>query len=244
MAGLGQPVLDPVLGADPVEDVGAEVSPGRPVPVPGQIGEGHAVVGQHGVDGVGERRHHAAEQVGSVHLPCVVAELGVGELRHAIDGEDHGQLALGQAQLAVADVEGADCGLGELASPRGLVRVVGQAGDAVALEAAVQAGACQLRDGVAQAAEHVVERQQGAAAELDHHGLLGWRQDCAARRRRTHGQVIGRGPGAPLGDGGAAQAIALGQGAGRLLRRLEPGSNSRRRSGAAAKTACHSASSP
>ena len=50
-------------------------------------------------------------------------------------------------------------------------------------------------------------------------------------------------PGAPFGDGGSAQAVALGQDAGRFLRRLEFGSNSRRCSGAAVKTACYSASS-
>ncbi len=191
----------------------------------------------------GKRRHHAAQEVGSVHLPGVVAELDVGELRHAIDGEEHVQLALGKAQLADVDVDIADCGVGELASFRWLVRVVGQAGDAVAFEASMQAGACQLRDGVAQASEHVVERQQGAAPELDHHGLLLRAQHGAVRRCRTHGSV-GRGRTAsPLGHGGAAQAVALGQGAGRLFRRLELGSNSRRRSGAAVKTACHSASS-
>ena len=45
MVWLGKPVLDAVLVADAVEDVGAEVSPGRTVAVLRQIGEGHAVVG-------------------------------------------------------------------------------------------------------------------------------------------------------------------------------------------------------
>ncbi len=54
MVGLGQLVLDAVLVADTIEDVGAEIAPGRAVAVLGQIGEGHAVVGQHGMDGVGE----------------------------------------------------------------------------------------------------------------------------------------------------------------------------------------------
>ena len=45
-----------------------------------QVGKGHAVVGQHGVDRVGEGRHDAAEEVRSVDLACVVAEREVGEL--------------------------------------------------------------------------------------------------------------------------------------------------------------------
>ena len=47
---LGELVLDAVLIADAIENVGAEISPGRPVAVLWQIGERHAVVGQHGVD--------------------------------------------------------------------------------------------------------------------------------------------------------------------------------------------------
>ncbi len=51
-------------------------------------------------------------------------------------------------------------------------------------------------------------------------------------------------PGAPFGDGGAVQAVALGQGAGRFLRRLGLGSNSRRCPGIAVKNCCHSAFFP
>ena len=63
---------------------------------------------------------------------------------------------------------------------------------------------CQFRDGVAQASEHVVEWQQGAATELDRNGLLLRAQYGAVRR------VGRRGPAAPPGRGGAAQAVAPG----------------------------------
>ena len=101
----------------------------------------------------------------------------------------------------------------------------------MALEAAMQTGARELWDAVVQAAEHVVERQQCSAAELDDHGFLGRGQDGAVGRSWSHWRIIGRSPGAPLGDSGPAQAVALGQGAGRFFRRLELGSNSRRCSG-------------
>src|SRR5829696_628544 len=39
VVGFGEPVLDAVLPADPVEDVGAQPSTGRPVPVFGQVSE-------------------------------------------------------------------------------------------------------------------------------------------------------------------------------------------------------------
>src|SRR3954451_6755156 len=56
MIGPGQLVGDPVVLADPVEDV---PHPGRrwPVAVFGQVSECHAVVGQHGVDRIREHGH-------------------------------------------------------------------------------------------------------------------------------------------------------------------------------------------
>ena len=77
----------------------------------------------------------------------------------------------------------------------------------------------------------IVQGQKGPAAELDHHRLLGPGQHGAMGRARPHGCVVGGGPSAPLGHHGAAQPVALGQGAARFLRRLELGSNSRRCSG-------------
>jgi hypothetical protein len=64
-------------------------------------------------------------------------------------------------------VDVADGGLGEAAALGGALLVAGQAGDAVADEAAVQGRASELGDSLTQAAEEVVEGQGGAAAELD-----------------------------------------------------------------------------
>jgi hypothetical protein len=55
----------------------------------------------------------------------------------------------------------------------GLVAVgFGQARDAVALEAAMQRRARQVRDGGLQGAEAIVERQQGVTAEGDDDRLI------------------------------------------------------------------------
>src|SRR5215207_1086073 len=51
--------------------------------------------------------------------------------------------------------------------------VPGQAGDAMPPQAAVQGAAREGRDRLAWAAQHIVQRQQGAAPELDDDGLLG-----------------------------------------------------------------------
>jgi hypothetical protein len=83
--------------------------------VPGQVGERHAVVGQHRVQPVGEGGHDLAQEGGAVQLGVRLEEGDVGELAHPVDGQGHEQLALGQPQLADVDVDVADRRLGEAA---------------------------------------------------------------------------------------------------------------------------------
>jgi hypothetical protein len=73
--GLGQPVLDAVLHADSIEDVGSQEAAAGAVPVLGQVGKGHAVVGEHGVDLIGEDLHGVAEEGRALHLARAVVEL-------------------------------------------------------------------------------------------------------------------------------------------------------------------------
>ena len=101
----------------------------------------------------------------------------------------------------------------------------------MALQAAVQSTPRERRDRLAQAAQDVIEWQEGVSTELDDDGLLGLGQDRAAWPARPHGR-IDRGPAsAPLGDRLGVQPVAGGEGTGRFLRRLELGSNTRRRAG-------------
>ena len=79
-----------------VEDV-AHPARRRPVAVFRQVGEGHAVVGQHGVDPVGEDVDHLAQECGTVGLGGGIEEGDVDELGYPVDGEEHEELALGQA---------------------------------------------------------------------------------------------------------------------------------------------------
>ncbi len=94
--GFGELVRDAMLFADAVEDVAAEHGfHGEVVAaVFRQAGEGHAVVGQYGVDGVWERAHHTPREISTVHLACVISELDVGEFGHAVDGQEYVELAL------------------------------------------------------------------------------------------------------------------------------------------------------
>jgi hypothetical protein len=97
MVGLGEPVLDAVLAADAVEDV-AHPARRRPVAVCRQVGEGHAVVGQHGVDPVGEDASTTSRRK-AAPLALVLASKKATwtNLDHPVDGEEHEELALGQA---------------------------------------------------------------------------------------------------------------------------------------------------
>ena len=230
MVGLGQPVLDAVLAADAVEDM-PHPPCYRPAPVLGQVGEGHPVVGQDRVQPVGEGGHDLAQESGAVQFGVGVEEGDVGELRDPVDGQEHKKLALSQPELADVDVDVADPGFGEPLALGSLFVIPRQAGDAVPLQAAVQGAAAEGRDGLAQAAEDVVERQQGASPELDDDRLLGLGQHGAARPAWPHRLVGGRGAPAPFGDRLRVQPVTGGQGAGRRLRRLELGSNTRRRAG-------------
>lgn len=89
----GEPVLNAVLVADAIEDVVEGIF------VAGVVSELDAVVGQHCMDGVGDRRDHLARFLGA---------FDVGELRHTVDGYERTQLTFGCLHLGDIDVEEAD----------------------------------------------------------------------------------------------------------------------------------------
>ena len=96
---FGELVLDAVLFADAVENAAAEhgLYGGVLAAVLWKIGKRHSIIGQHGVDCVRKGGDDALEEVSAIYLSRVVAELDVGELRDAVDGQEHVELALGQA---------------------------------------------------------------------------------------------------------------------------------------------------
>ena len=67
----------------------------------GQVGEGHAIAGQHCVRGPREDGNNSALEVCAVHLSCIIAELDLGELQDAVGGEKHVELAMRQSHYAV-----------------------------------------------------------------------------------------------------------------------------------------------
>ena len=179
----GQPVLDAVFLAGTTKGVnasGARLLTGTPgrrgIPstafLRAGVGELDAVVGEQGVDPVGHGLDQGVEEVGSDLACCLLVQLGKGELAGAVDGHEQVQLARLGADLGDVDVEGADrIGLEALLA---WLLAFGnrQAGDAVTLQAAVQAGTGQPGDAGLQGIQAVVEGQESVAAEGDDHGLL------------------------------------------------------------------------
>jgi hypothetical protein len=180
VVGLGQPVLDAVLRAGVLEGVGAEdLAAVHGLPDQGR-GRGDvagrpevlAVVGQHGVHAVGHGREKVTQEVRGDTLGGALVELGEGEFAGTVDRDEEVKLALLGPDLGDVEVEEADrVGLEALAG--GLVALgLGQAGDAVALEAAVERRARQVWDGGLERVEAVIERQEGVAPEGDNHRFL------------------------------------------------------------------------
>jgi hypothetical protein len=129
---LGQPVLDPVLVAHTIEDV---------LEVPDVLLAGReldAVVGEHGVDAVGNRLDQVAQELRRFHLARALDQAGEGELARAVDGHEQAQLALPGADLGDVDVEVADRVGGEALLARLCCPRSRSTADPVPLQAAMQ----------------------------------------------------------------------------------------------------------
>jgi hypothetical protein len=161
-------------------------------------------------------------------------ELDVGELRDAVDRQEHDQLAMGMAQLAAVDMHVAD-----LVSLEPLARLsrlgCRKTRDALLLQTTMQGGATEPRDRVTQAAQNIVEWQQCPPPELNHNRFFGRCQDRASGRLRSHWRIRRHRPFAPFRDCLGVQSVLGSKGAVTFLRRLELGSDTRRRAGAAVK---------
>lgn len=97
----------------------------------------------------------------------LLVQFDEGELRGAVDGDEHVPLALLGPDFGNVDVEVADrVGL-ELPLRRPVAVDLGQPADAVALQAVVQGRPRQVRDRRLQGVEAVVERQQCLLSEGD-----------------------------------------------------------------------------
>jgi len=89
------------------------------VSVLGQVCKSHPVVGEDGMNLVGEGFDHAAQEICAIHLSHIVPELYIGELGNPVNGQEHVELALVQAQLGNVNVHVANFSWRKLAPSGG-----------------------------------------------------------------------------------------------------------------------------
>ena len=153
-----------MAAASPIEGMAAQQG-GRTLAVLGQIGEGHAVIGEDLVYLIRKGCDDVSEEGGAFHFPGVLVEFDVGELRDPVDGEEHDEFAVGVGEFGAVDVNISNVVSFE---PVALFRrLTGrEPGNTVALEAAVQGTSAQVWNGVLQTAEDVIQRQERPAPEI------------------------------------------------------------------------------
>ena len=131
-----------------------------------------SVVGEDGVDLVGDGGDQASQEVSRGATRHLLVHLDEGELRRPIDGDDEVEFALRGSNFGDVDMKIADrIGL-EFALGRSFAFDLRQPGDPVALEAAMQRRARQMRYRWLQGVEAIVKREQSMPSEGDSDGLF------------------------------------------------------------------------
>jgi hypothetical protein len=177
----------------------------------GLMGELDAVVSQHRMDPIRHRLDQIGQHLGGDRACRLRMQLGVGKLRSAVDSDIKKELSLLAADLADIEVEVADGVALEALLLCLSALSLGQAGDAVAFQQPVQAGAGQVWDLRLQGEQHIVERQRRLLAESHDGCFLQQRQHCRARRFRPHRAVLNAGPPTPLQDRFGVDPVVFGE---------------------------------
>ena len=186
----------------------------------GQIGELNAVIGEHGVDAVGNGFNERVEEGGSGPHIRLLDELAHSELGGPVDGHQQVKLAFGGPQLGQVDVEEADR-IGVEFLPPGLVAFdVKQSAYAVTLQAPTKRRAGELRDRGLESIEAVVERQKRVLAKRHDDSLLLHRENCRSRNGWSGPAIRGELASLPLGDRLRVDAAAPSQRSHALLTML------------------------
>ena len=104
MPGLGEAMIDSMPKTDPVEGVSAETSRGA-FAIFGQIGELDPVVGEHGMNAIGNGCYQGQKKgCGCLHIGSF-DQFHEGKLRSTVNGYKQIKTALGSAHLSQIDVK-------------------------------------------------------------------------------------------------------------------------------------------
>ena len=107
MVRFGQPVLDAVLTAEPVEQMHAELRRGSGS-ITRRVAELDAIVSQHGVDAIRYRLDHGIQERHGALPVGNLRQTGDSELRSSVDGNEQVELALSGTHLGNVEMEEAD----------------------------------------------------------------------------------------------------------------------------------------
>jgi hypothetical protein len=204
MIDFRQPVLDPTLFTDAVEQVLESQ------PILQAIGELNAVVRKDDMNAVGHDGHQTAEELTGRGAGLVSMQLGVSELRRAVDGDEQVEPSLLGMNLGDVHMEVADGVFSELFLRWLVAFDLRQAADDVTLQAAVEAETSQERDAGLKCVEAIVERQQRPLTEGDDDGLLLRSENSRVGLSRIHPSVFNAGTLAPFSHGLRIEVIARG----------------------------------
>lgn len=169
--GFGQTMFDSTAKTDAVEGMTTEASRWSSA-VPGQVGELNTVVGQHGVDAIGNGRNQRFQKRGSSAHVCAFDQFNKGELRGTVDSHEQIEFAFSGANLGQVDMEVADRVALELL-PVGLAAFhFRKTADAMPFQATMQRRTGQPGNGGLEGIETVVQRQQGVSAKSNDNCLF------------------------------------------------------------------------
>lgn len=205
MIGLGQTMFNPMRLANFIElQLAFALRPRL-------MGKLRAVVGQDGMNLVGHGFDEPAQKSASGLAFRALMQLGEDKLGCSINGDKEIELAFIGAHMTDVQVKVADGICFEAFFLGCFAFGCGQPVDAMALEAAIQAGAGQMRDGLLQGVKAVIQGQQGLFAEGDDNAFLLLGQDSGAGIFGSHRQVMNGVAFFPFVDGLGIDAEALGQ---------------------------------
>ena len=135
MVGLCQPMLDLVGLTDHVEVHRPGIDG---VPVAGLLGELDSIIGENGVDLIGHGFQHMLQELLGRASVSLFNELGHGELTSSVYAHEEIELSFDSLHLCNIDVEEPNRVALELLATRFVPLDIGQAGDAMPLQAQVQ----------------------------------------------------------------------------------------------------------
>lgn len=171
---LCQAMVDPVFMANTIKDVPTSRF------VYFTVGELDAVIGENRVDFVGQHFDQISQELGCNHLSSTFVQFHISELRSPVDCNKQSQLALFGAHFGDVDMEIANRVAFELLFGWLVTLHLGQAADAVPLQATVQGGPRKVRDGRLQRIKAIIQGKQGVAAEGDYDRFLLNAEDCGS----------------------------------------------------------------